>query len=287
MPYQLTALLSAAGYGVADFVGGFASKRTSPVVIGLGLHLLAALLFTVMAVVGGSPFITGPALVIAPLGGVSYALALLALYRALALGPMMVAAPVSGLLAIFLPSLTGYLMGDEVSAVGYAGVLVGCAAVVLVSLAKDGGDARPVRQTLMLAAAAGTGFGLFFVSIDLAAIGEGFWNIALARYAAVAVLLVIVVWGAYRRTFAISGAEVKAALPFIVLCALGDGAANLFYQWAVADEKAPLATVTTLTSLFPAVTVALSLVILKERPRPIQYAGGVLALVAIYLIVNG
>lgn len=287
MGYQTSAILAALSYGVADFVGGFTSKRTPVLVIALGMNLFAGILFTGLAFFDSGPMVSGQTVYVALIGGVAYAIAILSLYRSLALGPMMIAAPISGLIAIFLPTAAGYLIGEEVSALGYAGIATGCLAVLLVSQGVDAsssGGTHPIRQTVLLSLCAGAGFGVFFIAIDHSAGSEGIWNIVVARYGAIGALLLALGWSLSQETLTVSGSAVRSGLPFILMAGVSDALANLFYQWAV--STGPIALVTTLTSLFPAATVALSLVILKERPRPIQWAGGVLALAAIAMIVN-
>ena len=64
-----------------------------------------------------------------------------------------------------------------------------------------------------------------------------------------------------------------------------DMAANAGYLLALAD--APLSIVATLSNLYPAFTVILGVLVLRDRPRPVQQLGLGLALGAIVLISRG
>ena len=63
-----------------------------------------------------------------------------------------------------------------------------------------------------------------------------------------------------------------------------DMLANAFY--VVAVREGPLTAVVTLSSLYPASTVLLARVVLRERLRGVQVAGIVAALAAVALIVR-
>jgi drug/metabolite transporter (DMT)-like permease len=62
-------------------------------------------------------------------------------------------------------------------------------------------------------------------------------------------------------------------------------AANVLYLFAV--RQGDLSIVATLTSLYPASTILLARIVLRERLRRVQQAGVACAGVAIVLIVSG
>jgi len=74
----------------------------------------------------------------------------------------------------------------------------------------------------------------------------------------------------------------RPALPTIVLCGALDMAANVFYVLAV--HVGALSIVAVLTSLYPASTVALAAVVLRERLGGTQWAGVAVAFAGVLCI---
>ena len=120
MPIILS-LISAASYGIADFLGGTASRR---------LHALVA---TLIAMVSGSVFILVVCLVVggtvsgadvawSMAGGATGSLALATFYSALANGPMGVVAPLSAVTSAIVPILIGLALGERPSPVVMLGI---------------------------------------------------------------------------------------------------------------------------------------------------------------------
>jgi drug/metabolite transporter (DMT)-like permease len=99
---------------------------------------------------------------------------LLALYRALAMGRMGIAAPVSGVLSAAVPVVAGAVLEGRPGAVRLIGFALALMAVWLVSRSDDGAFCA---GDLGLPVAAGLGFGLFIVIIGRASAGvcSGRW----------------------------------------------------------------------------------------------------------------
>ncbi|HEY8583245.1 MAG TPA: EamA family transporter, partial [Capillimicrobium sp.] len=107
------ALAASAAWGLSDFLGGLASReRTAYAVIvvtqGMGLVPLTVLVLAL----GGSP----PAEVWIPgaIAGMGTGLGVLSLYRALAIGPMSVVAPLFPL-GVLVPVIVGIASGERPS----------------------------------------------------------------------------------------------------------------------------------------------------------------------------
>lgn len=131
MPIILS-LISAASYGIADFLGGTASRR---------LHALVA---TLIAMVSGSVFILVVCLVVggtvsgadvawSMAGGATGSLALATFYSALANGPMGVVAPLSAVTSAIVPILIGLALGERPSPVVMLGIGLALPAVAMVA----------------------------------------------------------------------------------------------------------------------------------------------------------
>ena len=157
-------LASATSWGAGDFCGGLAAKRTSvyPVVIGSQLVGIAALASLALALREGAPVLGST--VWCGLAGVCGAVGLLALYRALAVGRMGLAAPVSGILSAAVPVVAGALFEGLPRASTCAGFVLALIAVWLVSRTDE---AAFHPRDLALPVTAGFGFGLFIVIVRL------------------------------------------------------------------------------------------------------------------------
>jgi hypothetical protein len=154
----------------------------------------------------------------------------------------------------------------------------GLLTIVLVSSGGPTGVLDPVarRRALPLAAVSGVFIGAFLIAFERAGTGQGLVPLFAARALSLP-LLVLVALG-LRRTLWPAGVSPRAALASGVF----DISANALYLLALAG--APLSIVATLSNLYTAWTVLIGVVFLRDRPRPLQQLGLVLALRAIVLI---
>jgi drug/metabolite transporter (DMT)-like permease len=127
-----------------------------------------------------------------------------------------------------------------------------------------------------LAMLAGCGFGLFFIIISRVSPHAVFWPLALARLVSVLILLLLALF----RKQPIK--PQKKLMPLMMLSGTMDALGNAFFVLAAHSGRLDIASV--LSSLYPAATVILAAVILRERVTRIQGLGILLALVAIPLI---
>lgn len=280
MPYLL-AIASAVFYGSADFLGGFATRRAAaiPVVLisqAVGLALVVLLLPALPSATPDRADIAwGAASGLA--GGVGVAL----LYYALAIGTMSVVAPTTAVCAVAIPVLTSIALGERPGIVAVIGILVGVAAIVLVSLQATPhteADGQPRRSGLGVALCAGVAIGLFLLALAQGKKTAGLWPLVSARTVSVTLIAVIAL---ARRTSLRMPAGV---LGFTLAGGALDMLANALYL--LAAQIGPLSPVVTLSSLYPATTVLLASALLRERLNALQRVGVGLALVAVVLIVR-
>ena len=282
----ILALLSAALYGAADFIGGSASRRASMfavVTISQGSGLVA-LLLALPLLPPASP--AAADLAWGAGAGLAGSVGVGLLYRALAIGTMGVVAPTTSVCAVVIPVLVGSLLGDRPSIVVAAGIGLAIVAIVLLgqeSTHPDHPVSSPPRGGLPAgmwhALASGVAIGCFFLLIARARPESGLWPLVAARCAGVPFFAMLAV-----------AADASFRLPrtLLVLLFVGgalDMAANVLYL--LASRYGDLAVAVTLSSLYPASTVALARVLLEERLSRMQVIGMVGALVAVLLIVGG
>ena len=274
----LLALIAAACYGVGDFAGGLAARGRNTITILLTSYPVGALLVLAML-----PLLPGH-LGLGTLGwGIGGGLAGLAgvvmMYSALAIAPMSVVSPVTAVMAAMVPLIVGVGLGERPTLPAWTGIVIGLGAVVLISRTpEDHPHGRIAPRTIAMALLGGVGFGLYFVCLARADRGSGIWPVIIARFTS-SLMLVPLAWR-LRRFGRVHG----RLLAVTVLAGVGDAGANLFFLLASRHGYLGLAGV--LTSLYPAGTVLLAAIVLRERIGGVQRAGLGLAAAAIVLITR-
>ena len=205
--------------------------------------------------------------------GVSGAFGIAALYKALAIGRMGVVAPVASVITAILPVLVGIRTEGLPDIIQLAGFAVALVSIWLV--ARPDGEIGSHRG-LGLALLAGVMFGLFLVSGKQAGQHGVFWPLVAARTASTLLMLLIVAF--LPRDIR----SLRSAFVPILLSGLLDSAANAMFIAATRHGRLDVAAV--LSSLYPASTVILARVLLKERLSASQNAGIVGALASVALI---
>ena len=274
------ALLSALGFGVSDFVGGIASRRVPALRVVLLSYPVALVLLAALAVVTGGD-ITGPAMLWGGLCGVTQAFGVWWFYAALGAGPISVVSPLTAILVAAVPVGFGLALGERPGVLATVGIVLALIAVVLVSREASDKDVTPHRFTTKVAwltVGSGLLFGLNFVLIDQAPEESRLWPLVFARLSATVLVIVIAVLT--RDLVLPSGRPARLA----VLAAVLDAVANVAMLLALHASLLSLAGV--LISLYPAATVVLAIVVLRERVTRWQAAGMVLALAAVAIIAS-
>ena len=285
----LFGLLAAATYGVADFAGGQVSRRANVFSVVLISQLAGTVPLGIVVPFFADQAPRAAALLWGAAAGIAGGTGVLFLYRGLAVGRMSVVAPITGVSAASLPVLFGLAIGERPGFISLVGVIVALGSVVLVSSAGPpeteaiGSDAtsKPTWRSSGVphAFAAGTGFGLFFVFLDAAGDDAGVWPLVATRGSSLVLVTVIAL--SLRRRIKPPPGTTK----LMVVAGVLDVAANIFYL--IATRFGLLSVVAVLTSMYPAVTVLMARLLLKERMIRTQLVGLGLAGVAIVLIVLG
>ena len=283
----LLALVSGVVWGVADFVGGVASRRSTPLQT-LLLTTPAGLLAVIPAalLVGGQ--VSG-SLVPGVVSGLFGSIGILLLYAALSIGPMGVVSPVSAVLGAAIPVLVGLARGERPGALAYVGMGLAVVAIVTVGLepmapTDDARHQRVSTRALLLAIGGGVGIGAFFAIIALAPSDAGLWPVVWARTTSTVVISTLAVV-AFARGSRPVVPEDRGVRGLAVGAGVLDVSANVFYL--LATQTGLLSVVAVLGSLYPAATVVLARVVLAERLRPMQKVGMVTAILAAALLALG
>ena len=281
---SLLAVLSAASFGAADFLGGLASRRSSPLrVVAVSQLYGLALIVLLLAALPPDAYTVGDLLWGAAAGS-SGGAGLVALYRGLARARMGVVAPITAGVGAVVPALFGLVTGDRPSTVAAFGVVLALAAIFIVGRAprdSEGGAATSWMGSKGIpeALVAGIAFGAFFIFLSNTASSSGVWPLVGARIASLALLWVILA--------SLPGTvSIRAETNSLILGAGSlDIIANALFLYAT--RSGLLTLVAVLSSLYPAATVLLARVVLHERLSRSQVGGVVLALIGTALIALG
>lgn len=267
-------IASAATWGAADFIGGFASKRTSPYrVLFLG-ELSGLIPFIIIALLTGETIPPLADMLWAAIASLLGLGGLILLYRALADGQMTIAAPVSAVFAALIPVVFAFFTEGLPPTTTLIGFALAFVAVWLISQT-DGMKLRFNIVDLRLPLISGLFFGLYFVAIHKATLNAFFWPLVSARSTG---LLALASFALLTRQPAMPPRDLWG---YVVMNGILDIGGNGFYVLAARTGRLDVAAV--LGALYPASTVLLAWIFLKERISWVQAMGIVFAFVAIIL----
>ncbi|MCW2832869.1 MAG: EamA family transporter [Nocardioides sp.] len=270
------ALLAALGYGLSDFVGGLAARRTSawPVAV---MCSVGAIVTTVLVALAFDGRATGADLAWGAFAGIGSGLGGGFLYRGLAAGRMGVVAPVSAVGAAIVPVVVGVATGERPELLVWIGIAAAVPGIWLVS--REPGEGS-LAAGLVDGVVAGLGFGLLFAAIGQVPEGAGYWPLALAQVTAL--FAVVAIATALRATWRPTArSEVTGGL---LAGVLGSTAALCFL---LATQSGLLSVAAVLASLYPAFTILLASTTLREHIHRGQAVGLVFCGLCVALVAAG
>ena len=311
-------LASALVYGAADFLGGTASRRINPVrVVAVSATTGLVVMSIAVALV---PAFTGhwsrEVIVLGALSGISGAVAIGLLYACLAIGPMSILSPLTAVVSAIVPLSIGLIGGERLQLFGYLALALALVAVVLVGFVPEKGAVRPSLRGVLMAIGSGVAIGVFLVIIDQTPDDSGLVPLVVNRAVTVVIMLSVVgilaANAVMRRSAHARGTVARAAtfasppaagpaakgpatvpgpaepsvraqlwlpgLRLAIACGILDAVANAGLLLGVRIGE--LSIIAVLTALYPAGTIILAAVVLKERIAPVQIVGLVLAVAA-------
>ncbi len=269
-------LISALAYGISDFLGGLIAKKASPwqvAVVGQtssGFFSLIAALF-----VSGSP--TSRDIAFGALAGLGGGFGVVFLYRGLATARMGVVAPLSAIGTALLPVAVGLGTGDRPSKLAVLGIVCAFPAIALISRVADDNPAH--RGGVVDGILAGVGFGALFVFLGQVNDDAGLYPLAASQVTSV--LAIIVMATVLRQAWVPRN---RASWKAVTMGPLGATAQGSFIY---ATHHGLLSVVSVISSLYPASTVLLAAVLLREKIHGWQGVGLVFAVVAVAFVAAG
>ncbi|GEC07067.1 membrane protein [Streptomyces spinoverrucosus] len=282
----LFALATSLLWGLADFGGGLLTRRTPALTVVVVSQSIAVVVLGAIVVATGAWSEAGPQLWFAVGAGLVGPVAMLAFYKALALGPMGVVSPL-GSLGVAVPVGVGLVLGERPGLLQIAGIVVAVVGVVLAGGPQFRG--APVqRQAVLLTLLAAFGFGAVMALIAEASTTlTGLFLALFVQRVTNVVAGGTALYISVRRGSPALPADgfPWASLPALGFVGLADVAANGTYS--IAAQHGPVTVAAVLASLYPVVTALAARGFLSERLRAVQAAGAGLALAGTLLLATG
>lgn len=269
--FSLAAVLA---WGTSDFLGGYAARRTNAFLLTTVVNVGGLLLMVTLAATSHASLPSGRSLGWVVAGGVSGGASLAIFYRALALGRMGLTAPVAAVLGAAIPTIFSMATEGLPSAVHMVGFLLAGTGIWLISRTEDGSSPEGVG----LAVVAGIGFAGFYLCIRQAGHGSALWIASFTRIGGLVITSAIVVLQRKFRELTTAGVR------WGVLTGCLDSVGTVLFVRASQTGRLDAAVV--LSSLYPAVTVLLARLILKEHFTRWKAVGMFAALLAVPMIAG-
>jgi drug/metabolite transporter (DMT)-like permease len=264
-----------AAWGTSDFLGGYFTRRANAFVFTAvvnfgGLALVGALALSTHATL---PSLHSAAWALA--AGVSAGASLAVFYRALSSGRMGLTAPVAAVLSAAIPTIVSMFtegLPGKIPIVGFIFAVIG---LWLITRAEDGSTPEGIGQAVL----AGIGFAAFYLCIRQAGTGSPLWLASLTRGGGLIVTGLIVLIQGNLRDITGSGAG------WAVVTGGIDSLGTIFF--VLASQTGRLDEAVVISSLYPAVTVLLARIVLKEHFTRWKFIGLLAALAAVPMIAGG
>jgi drug/metabolite transporter (DMT)-like permease len=270
--YGLAAVLA---WGTSDFLGGYATRRANAFLFTVVVNIGGLLLVGTLASATHSPFPSARSAAWVLAGGISGGTGLAIFYRALSSGRMGLTAPVAAVLGAAIPAVVSMFtegLPGRIPMLGFAFAVLG---LWLITRTEDG--SKP--EGIGLAVLAGIGFASFYLCVRQAGDASPLWIASLTRAGGLIITaLVVLVRGNFRE---ITPTGVRWGVVTGCIDSLGT---ILFVH---ASQTGRLDEAVVISSLYPAVTVVLARMFLKEHFTRWRLVGLLAALAAVPMIAAG
>ncbi|WP_298120869.1 EamA family transporter [uncultured Aurantimicrobium sp.] len=301
---MLTVIFGLSGalvFGSGDFLGGMASKRmgaflATGVAAVVGLFVLFGLTFIIPGTVTPDTIMWGL------ISGVCGALAILLLYAALAIGPMSILSPLGALISAIFPVLWAIFISHEsLQWFGYLALGIGAIAIVLVAFTPEKEAIKPNLRGIVFASVSGIFIGLFLIVMDQVPVDAGVYPLVFNRFVNISIMfsvvggMALIRWahkrgylgrdGKPRADLVVGDAgalDYKTGIKFALAGGVLDSLGNALLLLGI--QSGNLSVMSVLTAMYPAGTIILAAVILREKITKLQLFGMVLALAAAGLL---
>jgi drug/metabolite transporter (DMT)-like permease len=270
--YGMAAVLA---WGTSDFLGGYATRRANAFLFTTVVNLGGLLLVGTLASASHAAFPSGRSVAWMLAGGISGGASLAVFYRALSSGRMGLTAPVAAVLSAAIPTLVSMFTEGLPGKISLAGFFLAAVGLWLITRTENGNTPEGIGLALI----AGTGFAGFYLCVRQAGDGSAFWIATFTRAGGLLITGLIIL---LQRNFRdITAAGVRWA----VVTGCVDSLGTMLFVRAIQTGRLDEAVV--ISSLYPAVTVLLARIVLKEHFTRWRFVGLLAALAAVPMIAAG
>ncbi len=270
--YGLAAVFA---WGTSDFLGGYFTRRLNVFLFTAVFNLGGLILMAALVGASHAPAPPGRSVLWALAGGITGGIGVAIFFRALSTGKMGLTAPVAAVLGAAIPTLVSIFIEGPPGRVTIAGFALAGTGLWLITRVQDGGT----PQGTGLAVLAGIGFAGFYLCLREAGPGSVLWFALLTRTGGLIITGAIALLLSNFRN--ISPADAARATLTGCIDSLGT------MLFVLASQSGRLDEAVVISSLYPAVTVLLARIVLKEHLTRWRFIGLLAALAAVPMIASG
>ncbi len=273
------ALVAAAGYGTADFLGARASKKASAAGVTFVVQVVSLALILPVAITMGEPFGSRRDLVLGLAAGGAAAVALSLFYWGMARGAIVVVAPITAITGIIVPVVWGICFAESPGALGFVGLIVAPFAVGVVCGGSGWASLAGMKRIVMAAIVGGALFGSIYIMLGEISPDIGLWPLVYLRLASISLAYSL------SRSRAVSGISRSGVLVLCAWCGLADAIANT--GLLIASRNGYVSVVAVVASMYPAITLVLAARVDHERIGRVRMFGLVLSGLVVSMVAVG
>jgi uncharacterized membrane protein len=262
-------------WGTSDFLGGWATRRANAFLYTTVVNLGGLVMVVAIASATHATFPSARSAAWVLAGGISGGAALAIFYRALSSGRMGLTAPIAAVLGAAIPAIVSMFTEGLPGKIPLLGFVLAALGLWLITRTEDGGKPEGIG----LAVLAGIGFASFYLCVRKAGDASPLWIASLTRAGGLLITaLIVLLIGKFRDITA-------TGMRWGVLTGCIDSMGTILFVHASQTGRLDEAVV--ISSLYPAVTVILARVFLKEHFTRWRFVGLLAALAAVPMIAAG
>jgi uncharacterized membrane protein len=259
-------------WGTSDFLGGYATRRADPFLFTAIFNLGGLVLVGTLAALSHPVLLSPRSALWIVAGGICGSAAVAIFFRALSTGRMGLVAPLAAVIGAAIPAIFSMFTEGLPGIVSILGFILAAAGLWLLTRTEEGSS----RENIGLAVIAGIGFAAFYICIRQAGSGSPLWFATLTRAGGLLVTgLIVLLQGSFRKITA-------AGIRWGVLAGGIDSVGTMMF--VLSSQSGRLDEAVVISSLYPAVTVLLARLLLKEHFTRWRFVGLLAALAAVPMI---